>query len=701
MNEKDKQEYLEQYEAEKKKGVPFYPDIIFKDAVVSFIILLILVALAYFVGAALEERANPSDTAYNPRPEWYFLFLFQLLKYFPGNLEVIGVVVLPAIVIIMIFVLPFVDKSKHRHYKKRMWFVLPTFIALAGAVALSILSIIDANHLAEVESGDPIGNLYIENCAGCHGTSIRVSEGVNLHEIISQGNHAGMPPWGADLSIEQIDGLVGFILSPSGSELFINNCGECHLTIDLVDVEPFTLKSVLDRGASSEVHTGLDLPFYTQPLTAAENTHILNYLISPDGQQLFSQNCSACHGSTIAYADSEEDLKKIIETGGMHVQMPSWADQLDSDTISILAEYVVDPSSNSGADEFFQQNCYACHFSVIPQASTYEQAYDIIALGGSHQTMPVWGDILTTEQIDSLVTYISLDPAGLAINQGRELYGQYCAACHGDFGEGGINPANTNDIIAPISTSEYLKTRDDYTLTEIIAQGQPNFGMAPFSFAYGGLLDNEEIESLVAYIRSWEDDPPVEIPPLLESPIVNLQGKEIFQSICSQCHGLNGEGGSGPALNSAEFLTQSNHQDVFDIINDGHLETPMVAWNMILTPEQITDIVNHIFNFSDSGTGEKTEITFEGSILPIFQQYCEACHSESVPLGGWISTNYDDAVNSGDNGPAVIIRDADNSLLIKKLYGTDSNVTVMPPSGSLDESLIQIILDWINSGTLE
>jgi quinol-cytochrome oxidoreductase complex cytochrome b subunit len=95
MNEQEKQEYLERYKVAKEKGVPFFPDILFKDAVVVLFIFLILAALAYFLGAPLEARADPADTNYTPRPEWYFLFLFQLLKYFPGSLEFLGVVVLP------------------------------------------------------------------------------------------------------------------------------------------------------------------------------------------------------------------------------------------------------------------------------------------------------------------------------------------------------------------------------------------------------------------------------------------------------------------------------------------------------------------------------------------------------------------------------------------------------------------------------
>ena len=100
MNEQEKDRYLAQYQEAKKKGEPFFPDVLFKDAIVSLLVFGALIALAYFVGAPLEARANPADTSYTPRPEWYFLFLFQLLKYFPGSLEVIGVVVLPSVVIL-------------------------------------------------------------------------------------------------------------------------------------------------------------------------------------------------------------------------------------------------------------------------------------------------------------------------------------------------------------------------------------------------------------------------------------------------------------------------------------------------------------------------------------------------------------------------------------------------------------------------
>jgi ubiquinol-cytochrome c reductase cytochrome b subunit len=122
MDEQEKREYQEKYQKEKEKGIFFFPDLLFKDAVVSLLIFVALILLAYFVGAPLEEQANPADATYTPRPEWYFIFLFQLLKYFPGSLEVVGVIVIPTIAILVLAALPLLDRGPKRHFlNRKLW----------------------------------------------------------------------------------------------------------------------------------------------------------------------------------------------------------------------------------------------------------------------------------------------------------------------------------------------------------------------------------------------------------------------------------------------------------------------------------------------------------------------------------------------------------------------------------------------------
>ena len=685
MNEEQKQKYLEEYKKQKEKGVYFFPDIVFKDTVIALVIFLILIGLAYFVGAPLEERANPADSNYNPRPEWYFLFLFQLLKYFPGELEVIGVVVIPTLVILLLIVLPFLDKRAGRHFTKRKGVIIGTAVGLVGVFVLTGLSILEAPPPAQASAGDQTAGLYTENCAGCHGSAINVPEGTNLHEIIAQGTHEGMPPWNADLTNDQIDALVGFILSPAGSYVFDKNCGECHLATELIADDPLELKDALELGGGYEPHIDVDVPQWVTVLTPQEQTALLNFLIAPDGQRLFATNCASCHGSSVSYSGDEESLREIIAEGGLHLEMPSWRDRLSEEELNALAQYVVDPSQSPQGGMLYQENCIACHFDRVPQAESVETAYQIISEGGSHETMPVWGEILTEEQIDALVSYTLEAAQGEGTQVGRQIFVENCSSCHGDFGEGGPNPSLQGDVIAPISTAEYLGTRDDITLKSIISQGQPNFGMSPFGLAYGGPLDESEIDALVSYIRSWEENPPVEVPPEISSETVALTGPETFQNLCSQCHGANAEGGIGPSLRSEEFREENSQEDVFSSINIGHEATSMIAWGEILSAQQIDDIVNFILSLPVSEGEDAGEVSFAAIVIPAFDTYCQACHNESFTSGGWLSTSYDDVINSGDNGPSVIL-------------GTQETGNMMPPSQSMPDATIQAILDWIEAG---
>jgi len=89
----------------------FYPQQVLKDTVAIFIAFCILFLMAVAVRVPLEQLADPTDTTYIPRPEWYFLFLFQTLKLFNGPLEVIGSTVLPGLAVLLLILVPFIDRS--------------------------------------------------------------------------------------------------------------------------------------------------------------------------------------------------------------------------------------------------------------------------------------------------------------------------------------------------------------------------------------------------------------------------------------------------------------------------------------------------------------------------------------------------------------------------------------------------------------
>lgn len=145
MNEETKKKINQRYERELQKGERFWPDSIFKDLVMAIAILLVLVLLAAFVGVAPEPKADPSDTSYVPRPEWYFLFLFKFLAIYGqipliGKIEWLATVIIPSIAIGLLVFLPFLDRGTHRYYGKRMFAIGIMAIVFVSMVTLTLMS---------------------------------------------------------------------------------------------------------------------------------------------------------------------------------------------------------------------------------------------------------------------------------------------------------------------------------------------------------------------------------------------------------------------------------------------------------------------------------------------------------------------------------------------------------------------------------
>ncbi len=174
--EKLPEDETERYNHFKKRGHPFWPDTIIEDAIISLIVFLILVALAVFVGAGLEARADPVASNYIPRPEWYFLFLFQLLKLFPGSLEWFGVIVIPAIIVSALLFLPFYDRKKSRRPERRPVTMIVGALFVVGVAGLTYAGWATTPATTATERGIVLNStqvvgrsLYQGNCAVCHG----------------------------------------------------------------------------------------------------------------------------------------------------------------------------------------------------------------------------------------------------------------------------------------------------------------------------------------------------------------------------------------------------------------------------------------------------------------------------------------------------------------------------------------------------
>jgi mono/diheme cytochrome c family protein len=169
MNDETKKKLNQRYERELNKGERFWPDSIFKDAIMALAIFIVLLLLSTFIGVPSDPKADPSDTSYVPRPEWYFLFLFKFLALYGqvpliGKIEWLATVIIPSIAIGLLVLLPFLDKSPYRYYGKR---ILPISI-----MSIMVVSMVSLTMIADVPTGatlvgflQTIGGLVIPGLA--------------------------------------------------------------------------------------------------------------------------------------------------------------------------------------------------------------------------------------------------------------------------------------------------------------------------------------------------------------------------------------------------------------------------------------------------------------------------------------------------------------------------------------------------------
>ena len=121
----------------------FYPSFLFKEIFVMmliFILVAIILSLVFPVG--LGDPADPTDNLFVPKPEWYFMSLYELLKFFPGKFEVIATAVIPAGGILVLFLLPFIDKRPEKRPTKRPLAMILMLLAVGAIIALTLIGIL-------------------------------------------------------------------------------------------------------------------------------------------------------------------------------------------------------------------------------------------------------------------------------------------------------------------------------------------------------------------------------------------------------------------------------------------------------------------------------------------------------------------------------------------------------------------------------
>ena len=174
MNRREREQYLREYSILKGQGKPFFPYAIMKDSVMASITIGVIILMSILFGAELGPKADPTTTTYTPRPEWYFFFLFELLRVVkPPSLVFMATVGIPTICLVLLLILPFIDRNPERNPLRRP---IATTAGLATIAAMAYLTIVGAlaGSPTEIDQAAPPGLkkgqevMASSGCLGCH-----------------------------------------------------------------------------------------------------------------------------------------------------------------------------------------------------------------------------------------------------------------------------------------------------------------------------------------------------------------------------------------------------------------------------------------------------------------------------------------------------------------------------------------------------
>jgi menaquinol-cytochrome c reductase cytochrome b/c subunit len=143
MNQAEKEQYLREYNMQKSQGKPFFPYAVAKDAAMACVVMVVIITMSIVLGAELGPKPDPTTTTYVPRPEWYFFFLFEVLRVIkPPLLTPLATIGVPTICMALLFLLPFYDRGPERRPERRP---IATLAGILTICAMAFLTYEGAN----------------------------------------------------------------------------------------------------------------------------------------------------------------------------------------------------------------------------------------------------------------------------------------------------------------------------------------------------------------------------------------------------------------------------------------------------------------------------------------------------------------------------------------------------------------------------
>jgi ubiquinol-cytochrome c reductase cytochrome b subunit len=592
----------------------FYPRQVLMDMAFSLLLMVGLGFLSYFHPAGLGPIANPADTQFLPRPEWYYLPMFEWLKYWEGPKVVFAVVVIPGLLATLFFLMPFLDRKLERRPWRRPIPVLAVAIVMLGIIYFGVKSEYDDRHDAAVSSQlakqeqqekaytaapfepyvespggtgplalptgpvNPLvshgkGIFEAHGCSGCHGatgagtTAAPTLVGITtkfpqaqliglLHDPTAKMRAGHMPA--VDISADDMSALLSYLA------VLGTNAANVPASSGVSPAQP--------SAQGSEAGSNPGAPGSMQP-----GSHSNLSAAASAGRQMYEERgCVGCHGPVgggsakapaiapliAKIADIQITQLLLAPTAKMKAGGMPPVDASSADLASLVAYLrtlqAPQPGKEQQAEQTIPSAYPAPETSVSPAAS---------APSNPSAPTPASAPIAAS--------------GGAQPTEGHALFvSQGCAACHGPSGEG-THFAPSLIGVGKKFPGTALPTLLHHPTTKMRAGGMPTVkvndaqlvqlvaflsSLAPSPTAHGNAPSTAPATKPGAASAGATQAPPAQQAAAVPLSPLALRGQRIFQrNSCESCHGVGGLTGTvaaPPLAGTASILPASVLEDL-------------------------------------------------------------------------------------------------------------------------------------------